>query len=124
MDKHNVHKCVMNMLQPPFLRFTDEVLVTKFYGSCLQGSYMYIHLLKHSFSVTTSKRLQRMLKVSILSFNARCCTSEQRLSYPPEDSSCCTNDLKSMTYPLLQVLDIIDFCSINSGLQMLPEIKV
>jgi len=70
------------------------------------------------------KDYNKMLKVSTLSFNAQCCTSEQWLSYPLEDTRCCTSDLKSITYPPLQVLDIIEFCTINSGLQMFPEIKV
>jgi len=83
----------------------------------------------HIFSSMVSqlpplKDYKKMLKVSTLSFNARCCTSEQWLSYLPDNPRCRTNDLKFITYPPLLVLDIIDFCSTNSGLQMFPEIKV
>jgi hypothetical protein len=38
-------------------------------------------------------------------------------------NSRCTNHLKSILYSLLQVLDITDFCRINSRLSMSPEMK-
>jgi hypothetical protein len=53
-------------------------------------------------------------------FNTGCCTSVQQLPYTPENSRWRTNHLKSILCPLLQVLDVADFCSINSRRQMSP----
>jgi len=83
--------------------------------------YMTTDLLKHGFCVTTIWRLKKMLKVSAFSFKARLCTSEQRLTDWPGNSKCRKKCLGSIPHSLFQVLDVIDFCTINSSLQMSPE---
>ena len=83
-----------------------------------------IGLLKHDFQITTSRRLKKLLEVSTLSFNAGLCIAERRFPDWLENSRCRTNHLKSILNSLLQVLDVTDFCSINSRLQIFPEIKI
>ena len=41
-----------------------------------------------------------------------------------ENSRFRANHLESILCPLLEVLDVTDFCSTNSRLQMSPEIKI
>jgi hypothetical protein len=81
-------------------------------------------LLKHSFRVPASWKWNKILKVSTLSFNAWRCTSDKRLSDSLENSGCRTNDPKSILYSLLLALEVIDFCSTNSRLEMSPDIKI
>jgi hypothetical protein len=123
MDKHNVHKYVICCNHPSYV----SLIKCKWQNS--MASVYRVVIRTHIFSSMVSqlpplKDYKKMLKVSTVSFNARCSTSEQWLSYPLDNPSCRTNDLKFITYPPLLVLDIIDFCSMNSRLQMFPEIKV
>lgn len=61
-------------------------------------------------------QIKKMLKVPILSYNVGCCTCEQSLPDSLENSRCHRNYLKSILYSLLQVLDVVDYCSINTRL--------
>jgi hypothetical protein len=53
-----------------------------------------------------------------------CRTSEQRLPVSLEISRCRTDRLRSIQCLFLQVLDVTDFCSTNSRLQISTEIKL
>jgi hypothetical protein len=53
-----------------------------------------------------------------------CRTSEQRLPVSLEIFWCRTDRLKSIQCLFLQVLDVTDFCSTNSRLQISTEIKL
>jgi hypothetical protein len=85
---------------------------------------MNLGVLKPGLRVTVFCRLKKMLEMSTLSFNAGCCMSQQRLPDSLENSGCRVDHLESILCPLLKVLDVIDFCSINSRLQMSTEIKM
>jgi len=86
--------------------------------------YINIGLLKRDFQITTSGRLKKMLAVSTSSFSAGRCIAERRFPDWLDNSRCRTNLLKSILNSLLQVLNVIEFCSIGSRLQIFPEIKI
>ena len=78
-------------------------------------------LLVHGFRFTSFCRSNKC-SVSILSFNAGRCTSEQRLSGSLANSRCRTNHLKLILCSPLQVLDITDFSNID-GRFLMPQIN-
>ena len=79
--------------------------------------FMNTGLLKHGFRVTTSGQLKKMLKVSTLNFKTGVAWVKcEWLPGSVENSDCRVIDLKCIQYSLLHVLDVIDFCSINSRL--------
>ena len=65
-----------------------------------------------------------VLQVSTLSFYTGRRASEQWLPDSLHNSRCTTYRLRSILYSSLQVLDVTDFCIMNSRLQMPPEIKM
>ena len=85
---------------------------------------MNFGLLNHGFRLTASWILKEMLKVSTLSFNTGRCISEQWLSDPLQNSRCRTSHLKPILCSLLQVLEVTDFCSTNSRLQMSAQVSM
>ena len=85
---------------------------------------MNLGILKLGLRVTASCRLKKMLEVSTLSFNAGRCMSQKQSPDSLENSRCRANHFESILCQLLKVLDVTDFCSTNSRLQMSPEIKI
>ena len=83
---------------------------------------MNIGFLRRGFWTVTSWQLQKILKVSPLSFNTGWCMSVERLPNILENSTCWTNHLKSILYSLIEVVDITDYCSINSRFWTSPVI--
>jgi hypothetical protein len=64
-------------------------------------------LLKRGFRVTACWVLKKMFKLYTLRFNAGNWTSEQCLCDSLMNSSCYTNNLKSILYSLLQDVDLL-----------------
>jgi len=86
--------------------------------------FMDLGFLKRGLRVTASCRLTKMIEMSTLSSKAGRCVSQQLLPDSLENSRCRANHLESILCPLLKLLDVTDFCRINSRLQMSPEIKI
>ena len=59
---------------------------------------------------------KNILKMSTLSFISARCIIEQWLSDSLENSRCRTTHLRSILYPLIQILEVTEFCSINNKL--------
>jgi hypothetical protein len=64
--------------------------------------------------------IKKMFEVSTLDFNAVCCTSVQWLPDTLDNYRRHSNYVKSIHY-LLQVLDLIDICCINSDFRCLQR---
>lgn len=104
---------------------TGRAKKRKFRPQCKKKYFMNLGVLKHGLAIDGLLcRLMKMLEVSTLSFNVGRCMSQQRLPDSLENSRCRANRLESILCPLLKVLDVSDFCSINSRLQISPEIKI
>jgi len=80
--------------------------------------------MKNIFVIAGSRMLKEMLEVSTLSLNAGCFTSGNWLPDWLENSKCRIDHLRSILYSLLPVLDVTDFCGINSRLQIFLEITI